>query len=276
MKQKKKFLVFLILLLSFVPSASQGSEIDNALTSNLIITSGDSVGTGIAIEKNKVLTAAHVVDGNKSVTLTISDRNTRNTEKNIEIKGEVLSVDIEKDLALIYSSIDLIPIVKSKIDLTIGQTVFAIGAPNNYIQVTKGVISALFQENGIKYIQTDAAINPGNSGGALISEVGNLIGIVVSRSKSQEGIGFAVSIESIESWLVTANKVGIPKENERTAKDSDMTVDSVLKNEKTIFNNQISILVIPILILFTILILNTKNRAKRKKKSRHFNITFND
>jgi hypothetical protein len=168
------------------------------------------------------------------------------------------------------------PIDKSESELRIGQTVLAIGAPNSYIQVTTGVISAFFQEDGLEYIQTDAAINPGNSGGALISEEGSLIGIVVSRSKSQEGIGFAVAIESIERWLVVANEVPTPETQSNEVEVSRPNQETVLRNETLSLYSLASLLIIPILVIVIILVFNAKNRANRKKKSRHFNVTFDE
>jgi|LakMenE01Jun11ns_1017448.scaffolds.fasta_scaffold9938545_2 S1-C subfamily serine protease len=273
MKQKKSHLIFFSLLFSLSFSNVYAADIENALESNLIIMTDNSIGTGIAIEKNRVLTAAHVVGDNETVNLVIEKKN---SNESIEIEGKVLSIDAEKDLALIYSPLDLKFIDKSESELRIGQTVLAIGAPNSYIQVTRGVISAFFQEDGLKYIQTDAAINPGNSGGALISEEGSLIGIVVSRSKSQEGIGFAVAIESIERWLVVANEVPIPETQANEVEVSNQSQETVLRNETLSLYSQASFLIFPILVIVLILAFNAKNRAKRKRKGRHFNVTFNE
>ena len=46
------------------------------------------------------------------------------------------------------------------------------------------------------WLQTDAPINPGNSGGPLLSEHGDVVGIVTWKvaGGSVEGIGFAVPI----------------------------------------------------------------------------------
>jgi len=51
-------------------------------------------------------------------------------------------------------------------------------------------------------IQTDAPINPGNSGGALANRSGEVIGInseIYSQSGENNGIGFAIPINTVKS-----------------------------------------------------------------------------
>ena len=58
-------------------------------------------------------------------------------------------------------------------------------------------------------IQTDAAINPGNSGGPLLDIEGNVIGInsqIISRSGGNQGIGFAIPINSVKKIIPTLIK----------------------------------------------------------------------
>ena len=49
-------------------------------------------------------------------------------------------------------------------------------------------------------LQTDAAINPGNSGGPLLDLSGLVIGVVSSRARDTDGIGFAIPIQ----WAIHA------------------------------------------------------------------------
>lgn len=94
-------------------------------------------------------------------------------------------------------------------DLTVGETVLAIGNPLGLEfanSVTKGIISGLNRSVSVdtnsdgqpdwvtEVIQTDAAINPGNSGGALVNADGQVIGINSMKiaQSSVEGIGFAI------------------------------------------------------------------------------------
>jgi hypothetical protein len=62
--------------------------------------------------------------------------------------------------------------------------------------VTRGIVSAVRNANGVILIQTDAAINPGNSGGPLIDRAGRVIGITTLKvASNSEALGFAVAID---------------------------------------------------------------------------------
>ena len=53
------------------------------------------------------------------------------------------------------------------------------------LKVTKGIISALSSPGNFSNIQIDSAIQPGNSGGPIFDEIGNVIGVVVSKLADQ-------------------------------------------------------------------------------------------
>jgi serine protease Do len=88
-----------------------------------------------------------------------------------------------------------------------GDSVLAIGHPYglNYSS-TQGVISRVDRiQNGLKYIQIDAAINPGNSGGPLVNEAGEVIGINTFIIRGGDNLGFALPssyvVEALEQYL---------------------------------------------------------------------------
>lgn len=100
-------------------------------------------------------------------------------------------------------------VIGTSTNLQVGQGAIAIGNPFGLDHtMTSGIISALGRQiesvGGAKIknvIQTDAAINPGNSGGPLVNTSGNLIGMntmIISRSGSSAGLGFAVPSDTIK------------------------------------------------------------------------------
>ena len=66
--------------------------------------------------------------------------------------------------------------------------------------ISEGIVSGVQRNiSGVDYIQTTAAVNPGNSGGPLIGENGGLIGMVTRKMASADNIGFALSVNLLES-----------------------------------------------------------------------------
>jgi serine protease Do len=169
-------------------------------------------GSGIIYKKDGdtayVVTNQHVVDGAEEVEIVLHDEE--------QIPAKVLGTDPLTDLAVLEvdgENIDTVASLGSSDELTIGETVVAIGNPlgmNFANTLTKGIVSGLDRSvqvdtNGdgrpdwvTEVIQTDAAINPGNSGGALTNAEGEVIGINSMKVARQEveGIGFAIPIDS--------------------------------------------------------------------------------
>jgi 2-alkenal reductase len=145
------------------------------------------------------VTNNHVVDGATRIEVNFFDGTI--------VRGEIIGLDPASDLALLRVDLpeeELIPVgFADSNQLVIGQTTLAIGSPfGQRWTLTTGIISALDRTiQGLtdfsigSVIQTDAAINPGNSGGPLLNLRGEVIGVnsqIVSRSRSNSGIGFAV------------------------------------------------------------------------------------
>ncbi|MGQ0467912.1 MAG: S1C family serine protease [Sporichthyaceae bacterium] len=170
-------------------------------------------GSGVVIGKDGlILTNAHVA-GEGDLSVTFSNGRT--------VRAKLLGQDKQTDLAVIKAEDvnDAVPIQLGQSgDLTVGQTVVAIGSPLGLSgTVTTGIVSALRRplipqasrqddENAvIDGIQTDAPINPGNSGGALVDLNGSLVGItsaiatlgggVLGGQSGSIGLGVAIPID---------------------------------------------------------------------------------
>ena len=158
-------------------------------------------GSGVIItEDGYIATCAHVVEGAKSVKVTLNDDTTYD--------AVIVGTDSKNDVAIIkIDATGLVPaVVGDSETLTVGSEVIAIGNPLGELRgtATAGIISATnrtiqVEGQAMTLIQTDAAISPGNSGGGLFDATGKLIGIVnakVSDSRA-EGLGFAIPVNSV-------------------------------------------------------------------------------
>ena len=205
----------------------------------------DSSGTGIiATSDGYIITNAHVVLNTKSVLVTVT------TYDGQQYDAVVVGMDRTTDLAVIKTNdYGFTPAQFGDADeLSIGEWVLAIGNPGGErfsSSLTRGIISGLdrevgeYSENGMTYIQTDAAINPGNSGGALVDSNGKLIGIntlITSYSGNYSGVGFAIPVnyavniaqQIIEGKTPTHAQLGVSLStvNSQNAKRYGLKVDS--------------------------------------------------
>jgi S1-C subfamily serine protease len=167
----------------------------------------DATGTGVVIvDSGIILTNLHVVAGAKRIRVVFAD--------GMEAAAELMGARPEHDLAVLKAlSVpdDLEPAtMRSTASLRPGEPVVAVGFPFGIgPSASAGVISGLGREyrspEGKRIlsnlIQFDAAVNPGNSGGPLVTNDGQVIGIVTGLLNPTEqrvfvGIGFAVPIEN--------------------------------------------------------------------------------
>jgi len=156
-----------------------------------------------------VITNNHVIDDADSITVTFANANTYD--------AEVVGTDVYNDLAILMvdapeSEFYPLEIVSSS-TVSVGEYVVAIGSPYGLAgTMTTGIVSAVdriitITENfGSSYdmtglIQTSAPINSGNSGGPLMTYDGRVIGVTTAIVSDSDGLGFAVSSDTILNVL---------------------------------------------------------------------------
>ena len=88
---------------------------------------------------------------------------------------------------------------------------FAIGSPLGaqfQNTMSKGIVSALRNQQGLAYIQSDVMVNHGSSGGPLLDETGRVIGLTASGQTvngAPVGINFFIPIdEALKTLNLTA------------------------------------------------------------------------
>lgn len=150
-----------------------------------------------------IVTNNHVVQGSKTVEVTLYDNRT--------FQANVVGTDEKADLAVVkVEGYDLPTLELADSDeAQIGEWVLAVGNPFDLTStVTAGIISAKGRSINLlgggraieSFIQTDAAVNPGNSGGALVDAQGRLLGIntaIATRTGVFSGYSFAIPVNLV-------------------------------------------------------------------------------
>ena len=162
------------------PFGDQGSAPQSTATGTGFVTGTDGY----------IITAAHVVDGASSISVTFQD----GTKRTAKLTGK----DNATDVALLKvdpAGLTLHPLkLGSSASLRTGDALAAIGDPFGYERsISTGIVSGLDRTiqapNGFTVahaIQTDAALNPGNSGGPILNAAGEVIGIADQIATGRE------------------------------------------------------------------------------------------
>jgi S1-C subfamily serine protease len=172
----------------------------------VFIRTDSGTGSGFFPAQAKVLlTNFHVIEKDKDGQVEVMYRNGK------AVTGTVIHRDKKRDLAAIRVN-DLPPGNLSSLhrpdhmnaafmgisgwwanDATVGEEVFVIGNPKGVTwTVTKGIVSAKRQIDGVLHIQYDAATHPGSSGGPALTKQGAILGVHMGGVEGQ-GLNFAIA-----------------------------------------------------------------------------------
>lgn len=171
------------------------TDMDQALHATVVISSGNSMGSGVLVSPDGwVLTAAHVIGATGTPTV--------RTRGGTSAPATVVRIDRGHDLALLRTTVGDGACLAPQLSVAPpGTEVFAVGSPLGQgleFSVSKGVISGVREVEGRRFLQTDASVNAGNSGGPLLDETGKIVGIVSWKvaGRGLEGIAFGVPTDS--------------------------------------------------------------------------------
>lgn len=167
------------------------------------------LGSGCLIDRQRVLTAAHVVQTADKVAVEFPSGEV--------IIARVVASEPSADIALLKlqkepANITPVPLGDSDLAET-GDDVFVVGSPYGIGHtLTVGYISGRHTPGdaysglfATELLQTDAAINQGNSGGPMFNMSGEVIGVVshiVTQSGGWEGLGFVVTSNMVKRLLL--------------------------------------------------------------------------
>ncbi|MER3452182.1 MAG: serine protease [Acidimicrobiia bacterium] len=161
------------------------------------IESPSGLGSGFVVRSDGatsiLVTNFHVVadewvNGRRTVTVRQEDRT---------YEGRVSSVAPGDDLALIEVAVGLPALERASGEPAVGDPVLVVGSPLGLGgTVASGIVSAIRNEGGVRYIQFSAPISPGNSGGPVVDRRGRVVGIAVAKAVAPgaEGLSFAIPV----------------------------------------------------------------------------------
>lgn len=212
MKKITKYIIeILLILISIIIYFIYNKEnkLSNIYDSLVYIESQDNLeiinGSGFVYKVNNnkayIVTNYHVVSDNNKIYV----YNVLKEKK----EASLLGYDEVNDIAIITiqnnSNLKSANIGNSD-KVKLGDNIYAAGTPisSNYIgTITKGIVSFVNREitlkkgNTYKTIQFDAPISKGNSGGPLLSQGGNVIGMIFVKESNIEGVSFALPINFV-------------------------------------------------------------------------------
>lgn len=167
-----------------------------------------SAGTGFFIgEKGIVVTALHVVDAAKEIQVRLTNGQW--------LPARILKMSHASDVAVLAVERESCPFLRLADMKTLkqGQKVFTLGYPlsgvlGDEVKYTEGVISSLSGIQGDdSLVQITVPIQPGNSGGPLLTEKGEVIGVITSSAAVAAFLRIAGTLPQNVNWAVKGNYI---------------------------------------------------------------------
>lgn len=169
---------------------------------SLLIEKRIESGSGFVVDANGVIiTCAHVVDGADKIEVVLGGQSYPATILDSNSDLDVAAIKIEAN------KLSPLPVADSN-QLQLGQPLRVVGFPlsnvlGTGVKITQGSVSGIFEKDGQRQIQTDAAINPGNSGGPVFNTRGEVVGIANAKlhGAAISQVGFCVPSSVLPVWL---------------------------------------------------------------------------
>ncbi len=167
------------------------------------------LGSGFFLnEDGYLMTNFHVIEGETEISVEVYQQKNGQLSRETYKQVKIIAINKFQDLALLHIEDKNAPKFKaitlgSSDALNVGDGVFAIGSPLGLERtVTQGILSTKTRQmEGQLYLQTSTQINPGNSGGPLFNLAGEVVGVTNMKITFGEGLGFAIPVELVKSFL---------------------------------------------------------------------------
>ncbi|MGO2051155.1 hypothetical protein CIK76_03140 [Glutamicibacter sp. BW80] len=191
------------------------NDLQRASVSSVAKISGTAVqcgvnltGSGFVIDDQLVMTNAHVVAGLSAATVEVEGDQLH--------RGKVVYFDPEADIAVLrVDGMEAQPLELADENLGRGEQAAFIGYPaGGPLQVRGAVVASratvsianIYGENpaSLSVYQLTAKVAQGNSGGPMVNDSGEAVGMIFAKSRGNDEVGFALSLEEIERALAAA------------------------------------------------------------------------
>lgn len=199
-------------------------NVNQAAEAVVLVSQPYGLGSGFFInEKGYLITNYHVIEGETKIKVTVFKKDIGGFEKIKFEKVKIVAFNPFLDLALLKvedienQTIKFVPLGDSD-RLNVGEQVFAVGNPLGLERsVHNGIVSSLNRAfEGLVYIQTNTDINPGNSGGPLFNMNGQVIGVTNMGYVFMGGLGFAIPINYVKTFIDNYEAFAYDKDNPNT------------------------------------------------------------
>ena len=167
------------------------------------------LGSGFFInDDGYLITNFHVIEGETEISVEVYQQKNGQLDRETYKQVKIIAINKFHDLSLLHiedkDAPKFKPVTLGNSDaLNVGDGVFAIGSPLGLERtVTQGILSTKTRQiEGELYLQTSTQINPGNSGGPLFNLAGEVVGVTNMKITFGEGLGFAIPVELVKSFL---------------------------------------------------------------------------
>ncbi len=154
-----------------------------------------ALGSGFVYSADgKIITNYHVIEESYSAKVNVNGKT--------YTVSKVLAYDKDIDIAVLKidaTNLPVIPICDKTVKT--GINIYAFGSSKGFTATfSNGIIThAEREEEGVVYVQHNAAISSGNSGGPLINEFGEIIGINTFTIKDSQNLNFAIFVSELDN-----------------------------------------------------------------------------
>jgi S1-C subfamily serine protease len=156
-----------------------------------------AVASGFLVEGGRVVTNAHVVDGISRVEVYDAKEKLLGTAQHLEALSPAADLAV---LPAVQGAPAGLPLADD--DPEVGEAILAIGSPRGLTHtVSDGLVSAMREMNGRRWIQISAPISEGSSGGPVLNRRGEVVGVSVAILTEGQNLNFAIPARQVRAIL---------------------------------------------------------------------------